>query len=227
MFQSTLIIDPKTELKGKQSPDTFLLQPLTPPRGKHPIISIDAVKEAVSWSAKTSFSGNRKIIVIEQLHKASHDAPQALLKLLEDPPTDTHIVMTANQIEAVIPTIISRSAVVSIHEVTNQQLEEWQLARQVVKIKPVGISWQDLRNQTTLERLQWLSNFAKGKKDVAAQLTRWQTEISQELVTASPSQKVALIKQLGWLEDEQIALKSHVLPRLILLHLHLRLENRG
>jgi hypothetical protein len=56
----------------------------------------------------TGESNLRRFIVIEQAESLTLEAQNALLKLLEEPPADTLLVLTLNKREAVLPTISSR-----------------------------------------------------------------------------------------------------------------------
>ena len=105
MFQSTIIVDPKSEIKGKQDIDTYILKPTVLDRRE--AIRIKDVQVMLSWCAKSAFHGSRKIVVIEELHKSSDAVPHALLKLLEEPPADTQITMTIDRAESALTTIRS------------------------------------------------------------------------------------------------------------------------
>jgi replication-associated recombination protein RarA len=50
----------------------------------------------------------RRVIIIEDAHMMTHEAQNALLKILEEPPADTVIILTAVQSRNILPTIYSR-----------------------------------------------------------------------------------------------------------------------
>lgn len=67
-------------------------------------------------------SGNPSMVVIENAEQMSADAQNALLKLLEEPPRDTHFVLTAHSLESVLPTIRSRCQIISLIQPSNEDL---------------------------------------------------------------------------------------------------------
>jgi len=70
-------------------------------------LPISHVRSASSW-CRYAPNGKRKLLLIENAENMRGEACNALLKLLEEPPDDVCIVMTAKRREAIIPTIRSR-----------------------------------------------------------------------------------------------------------------------
>jgi DNA polymerase-3 subunit delta' len=74
--------------------------------------------------------GNRKVFVIgdaESLvpQEASPEAANALLKLLEEPPPDTSVILTASDLDALLPTIRSRLLFVRVLPLSLDRLERF------------------------------------------------------------------------------------------------------
>ena len=88
-------------------------EPLYPrPEGmvSHSLASIRLLQRKV---AVTPFQGRRKVILVgdaERLivQQASQEAANALLKVLEEPPEDTVLILTTSEPQALLPTIRSR-----------------------------------------------------------------------------------------------------------------------
>lgn len=59
-------------------------------------------------------SGSPTMVIIEGAEQMSTDAQNALLKLLEEPPENTHFTLTADSAEGVLPTIRSRCQVITL-----------------------------------------------------------------------------------------------------------------
>lgn len=57
----------------------------------------------------------RRVIIIENAHYMTLEAQNALLKTLEEPPTDTIIILTAIKSRKILPTVLSRVQNISIH----------------------------------------------------------------------------------------------------------------
>jgi DNA polymerase-3 subunit gamma/tau len=70
-------------------------------------ISIDQVRRLGTWAHLTA-AGSRKVAVIENADRMQDSARNALLKLLEEPPSAVHLILTTTRRAAIIPTILSR-----------------------------------------------------------------------------------------------------------------------
>ena len=75
----------------------------------------------------TPFSGDRKVFVIgdaERLvvQEASQEAANALLKVLEEPPADTTIILTAADPQGLLPTIRSRLVLLRVGRVSDDEV---------------------------------------------------------------------------------------------------------
>ncbi len=75
----------------------------------------------------TPFSGSRKVFILgdaERLivQEASPEAANALLKVLEEPPADTTIILTAADQHALLPTIRSRLVAIRVGRVTDDEV---------------------------------------------------------------------------------------------------------
>lgn len=66
-----------------------------------------------------------RAVVIDGAHNLAHEAQNALLKLLEEPPTGTVFILTSAHRHGLLPTIQSRAQLLQVHTPTKQQLEEY------------------------------------------------------------------------------------------------------
>ncbi len=75
------------------------------------LISIETVREIQSLvRLKTLGTGTiRRVIVVEQAQMLTTEAQNALLKLFEEPPADTALLLTTPSLQALLPTIVSRA----------------------------------------------------------------------------------------------------------------------
>ncbi len=82
-------------------------------------ISIEQVRRIKQLlSLKTIGSSKiKRIILIEQAELMGHEAQNASLKLLEEPNSDTVVILTASQVSYLLPTISSRLQKITIHPV--------------------------------------------------------------------------------------------------------------
>lgn len=70
-------------------------------------VPVSHIRSASFW-CRLAPSGKRKILIIENAECVSNDGFNSLLKILEEPPANVSIVLTAQRREAIIPTILSR-----------------------------------------------------------------------------------------------------------------------
>lgn len=65
----------------------------------------------------------RRAIIVEQAHALTTEAQNAYLKLLEEPPADTVMILTASSPRALLPTIMSRVQAISVHTPPEDSLQ--------------------------------------------------------------------------------------------------------
>ncbi|MFT5541947.1 MAG: DNA polymerase-3 subunit delta' [Glaciecola sp.] len=71
-------------------------------------IGVDAVRLAISKVNQTSQLSGNKVIIIQTVELMSESASNALLKTLEEPTPNTYLLMTTNEPQRLLPTILSR-----------------------------------------------------------------------------------------------------------------------
>jgi DNA polymerase-3 subunit delta' len=87
-------------------------------------ISIDAIRELQHFMQLKTIGTKplRRGIIIEHADTLTTEAQNAFLKLLEEPPADTVIVLTASNQLALLPTIRSRIQAIPIHTPAEQTM---------------------------------------------------------------------------------------------------------
>jgi DNA polymerase-3 subunit delta' len=107
-------------VKPDSHPYFMLVQPL----GK--AVTIDQIRELQKFvRLKTTGTGRiRRVALIADAHTMTVEAQNALLKLLEEPPEDTVLILTAQGDASLKPTIYSRTQRVHIRPISKKQAEE-------------------------------------------------------------------------------------------------------
>ena len=85
-------------------------------------LGVDDIRHANSFLQKTAYLGTFKTVLIEHSQSMTSAAANALLKTLEEPSENSVIVLLTNDIENLLPTIISRSRVLNIRPNVGQSL---------------------------------------------------------------------------------------------------------
>jgi DNA polymerase III subunit delta' len=106
-------------------PDVRLIQPL--PEKKE--ISIQQIRELQRDLNYRSFSGKRKIALIDPATLMNLSAQNALLKTLEEPPENSWIVLIAANSGGLLPTVRSRCVRLSFAPLTRQQVAAYLISQ--------------------------------------------------------------------------------------------------
>ncbi len=106
-------------------PDMICVEP---PEGKK-IISIAQVRELGALIASRPNEAEYRMILILQAETMNTQAQNALLKMLEEPPGHTFFVLTADQTDRLLPTILSRCRKIRFKPLTAGQVADY-LVRQ-------------------------------------------------------------------------------------------------
>ncbi len=73
----------------------------------------NSARGLIEWANKTPVAAYR-IVILENFERASREAPQTLLKTLEEPPPKAVFVFTTHNHHQILPTILSRMTTVVI-----------------------------------------------------------------------------------------------------------------
>jgi len=77
-------------------------------------IKIDQIRSMQREVALSPHEGRWKVYVIRQMERATTEAANCLLKTLEEPPAQVILMLTASDIDQLLPTIISRCQVLNL-----------------------------------------------------------------------------------------------------------------
>ena len=75
--------------------------------------------------------GDRRMFLIDQADRAGEQAANSLLKTLEEPPDHLILIMTAENVYDLLPTIRSRSVVLNFSPLPNDDMEDFARARKL------------------------------------------------------------------------------------------------
>jgi replication-associated recombination protein RarA len=113
-------------------------------------ISIEAIRSLQKFLQLKTIGTNplRRAVLVEHAQGLTTEAQNAYLKLLEEPPADTLLVLTVNTPRALLPTIISRTQSIVVHTPTEEQVQPLLKASQ--------------KDETTLRQAYFLSSGLPG-----------------------------------------------------------------
>jgi DNA polymerase III delta prime subunit len=88
----------------------------------HDPVPVDLVRAVAAWAYVAS-AGGPQIVIIEEAHTLQEGARNAMLKILEEPPSNTRFILTTSRRSAIIPTIRSRLRSYEVPERTREDQE--------------------------------------------------------------------------------------------------------
>ncbi len=77
-----------------------------------PSIGIEQIREIKKKLRFKSYQKIINLIIIYDIQKATAEAQNSLLKILEEPPSDSLFILTSGQVELILPTVVSRCKIV-------------------------------------------------------------------------------------------------------------------
>jgi DNA polymerase III delta prime subunit len=87
-------------------------------------VGIDLVRHVIEALSKYPFEGRRSVVVVFEAHLATAEAQNALLKILEEPPSSAAIVLVTEYPDRLLPTILSRCYEVRFEPLSNERTAE-------------------------------------------------------------------------------------------------------
>lgn len=90
--------------------------------GKNAQIGVDESRSILKKLSLKSYSGKYKIMIIWLPEKMNNSAANKLLKILEEPPESTLFFLICDSIEAILPTIISRTQIIKVPNLPTEEV---------------------------------------------------------------------------------------------------------
>ena len=169
--------------------------------------SIDAIRELKRQVSLKSWGGSYRLVVIIEVERATEEAQNALLRLLEEPPSQTLFILTSVQTERVLPTVRSRCKTVLFQSISEEVVahvaqESWKCPSQEAALLArlsrgsLGLAHR-LKESGFLEKKnRWIDEFLPK----ALQIDR-----SADFFGDRKESQELLEVLLGWIRDQWIA----------------------
>ena len=87
-------------------------------------ISIEAIRDAKQSLSLFPYHGKYKVLIIDDAHKLNVSAQNALLKILEEPNQTSVLILVTNEIDRILPTILSRLQVINFGLVSDEDMRK-------------------------------------------------------------------------------------------------------
>jgi DNA polymerase III, delta subunit len=93
--------------------------------GENNSIGIDAAREAKHFLWQKPTVSVRRTLIIDDADLMTTEAQNALLKVAEEPPASSLLILVTSDIESIIPTITSRLPKIYFGTVAQKEIEKW------------------------------------------------------------------------------------------------------
>lgn len=94
-------------------------------------IGIPQIRLLREFAQYKPLHGDRRIFLIDQADRAGEQAANSLLKTLEEPPDHLILILTAENVYDLLPTIRSRSVILNFSPLPNEEMEAFARARKL------------------------------------------------------------------------------------------------
>ncbi len=106
------------KIDRQQHPDIHLIE-----AGDSDALKIESIRQLKKDIGLRAYEAKEKVFIINDAHNLTPEAANALLKILEEPPPDSSIILVSSKPALLFKTIISRCRIVRFYPFKRQQLE--------------------------------------------------------------------------------------------------------
>ena len=118
MVKKIISLDSSQAANELAHPDVFWVKP------EKNVIKIDQIREIGDFVYKTSQKSVKKVVAIEGAYLMNANSSNALLKVLEESPDNTHLLLDTINLSSLIPTIRSRCQSLTV-KINKGYLTDW------------------------------------------------------------------------------------------------------
>jgi len=167
-------------VQGDRHPDVWMV---APDGGS---IKIEAIREMQHALSLSPVEGNMRICIIARMDLATTSAANCLLKTLEEPSGRALLVLTADRVDALLPTVVSRCQVLTLRLVPTQRIVS------ALKERGVGDEEARLLGHLARGRIGWAIDAARDPETIDAR-----AQVLDELASLTGG---SLVARFAWAE---------------------------
>jgi len=147
------------KIESDNHPDIILLKP------SGPFIRIGQIRDLCSTLAMKPYEARLRVVIISDAQAMNPSAGNALLKMLEEPPDRTILILTALQTSDLLPTILSRCQHIRFNPVSRKNLESLLMQRhsanpheaKIIAIMANGSVSKAVSMISSINRVNWIN----------------------------------------------------------------------
>ncbi|UCD32566.1 MAG: DNA polymerase III subunit delta' [Desulfobacterales bacterium] len=149
---------PCRKISSGHHPDIILVSP------SGPFIKIGQIRDLIRTLAMKPYEARLRVVVIADAQAMNPSASNALLKVLEEPPDRTILILTATQTSDLLPTIVSRCQQIRFNPIAKKSIEIVLVDdhgvrpgdAQIISIMANGSLSKALSMTTSMPRTNWV-----------------------------------------------------------------------
>lgn len=145
------------------NPDLMLVEVEEGERG----ISIDRIREIKKFLSFAPYAGENKVVIINEFERMKPEASSAILKILEEPPAKSVLILISDYPAMILPTILSRARKINFSGTGGQSLAD------IDKRKEVFYNLTELILANTAEKFNKIEDLSKKKNDSTDLFEYW------------------------------------------------------
>ena len=127
-------------------------------------IKVNSIREIRRMSSLSSVGSGRKVFIVLNADMMNDEASNALLKTLEEPSTDTVLILTTAYQTALLPTIVSRCQIIRFDNLSENEIRDALVNRDGIEKSRVDVI-AHLANGSFTRALELMeTNIADGRK---------------------------------------------------------------
>ena len=135
-------------------------------------IGIDAAREIKNFLWQRPNVSARRTLIIDDAAMMTNEAQNAILKITEEPPASSLLILIASDAESLLPTILSRLQKISFGTVPESEIAQWLSESYAVPVakavaaakksfgKP-GLAWRLMFDTTLAKNIAYAEKFLK------------------------------------------------------------------
>lgn len=166
------------------------------PEGKAHLHPVENMRQLISEMSLPPYSAPVKVFILHDADRMQSYSSNALLKTFEEPNSDTYFILLTSSLDAILPTILSRSRTVPFFPIPQNQLETF-----------VQNKWK--KTPSEARRIAFLSHGSLAKAQLLSAATQlpWRSALMELLTLHLPRdypqfQKIALQIENNCLSEE-------------------------
>jgi len=92
-------------------------------------ISIDAVREIIGYVSSKTYVSEKRVVIVKNADMMRKEGANSFLKILEEPPANTLFILTADNPNFILPTIVSRCQSIKFSYLRSEEIRDYLLAQ--------------------------------------------------------------------------------------------------